>query len=106
MTDMGVPPLTNSTNVLINISPVNEFSPQITHDLSATVTVKENQETGNGLVLIDVNATDKDFGQQGKQGVENIVCRMCTNKYPMCCLGCRRGNPVQVRASGAVTKPR
>lgn len=65
MTDMGVPPMSNSTHVLINISPVNEFPPQFAHGLSALVKVKENQETGNGLVLIDVNATDKDFGQQG-----------------------------------------
>ena len=63
---MGVPPLNNSTYVSINISPVNEFSPQFTHRLSALVRVKENQETGNGLALIDVNATDKDFGLQGK----------------------------------------
>ena len=68
MTDLGVPQRSNFTNVIINILPVNEFSPQFSHSLSAKVRVKENQGIGNGLVLIDVNATDRDFGQQGKQG--------------------------------------
>lgn len=52
--------------MVINIAPVNEFSPQLTHDQSAVVTVKENYDPGNGLVLMDVNATDNDFGVQGK----------------------------------------
>ena len=66
VTDQGLPALSNSTVVTINISPVNEFSPQFTHRQSAPVTVKENLDPGNGLVLFDVNATDKDFGEQGK----------------------------------------
>ena len=66
MTDLGSPPLSNSTIVVINIAPVNEFSPQLTHDQSAVVTVKENYDPGNGLVLMDVNAIDNDFGVQGK----------------------------------------
>lgn len=68
MTDLGVPQLSNSTVVTINISPVNEFSPQFAHNKSAPVTVIENQDPGNGLVLFDLNATDKDFGEQGKLG--------------------------------------
>lgn len=75
MTDQGSPQLTNSTVVTINISPVNEFSPQFTHRQSAPVTVKENQDPGSGLVLIDVNATDKDFGEQGKLGDKSEVNR-------------------------------
>lgn len=71
MTDLGSPPLSNSTVVVINIVPVNEFSPQLTHGQSASVTVKENYDPGNGLVLVDVNATDKDFGEQGKMGQVN-----------------------------------
>ena len=66
VTDLGSPPLSNSTIVVINIAPVNEFSPQLTHDQSAVVTVKENYDPGNELVLMDVNATDNDFGVQGK----------------------------------------
>lgn len=68
MTDMGVSPLINSTLVLINVQPVNEFSPQITNGPSANVTVKENRETGAGVVLFDVDARDYDFGPQGNQG--------------------------------------
>lgn len=75
MTDHGSPTLSNSTVVTINIAPVNEFSPQFTHRQSAPVTVKENQDPGKGLVLIDVNATDKDFGEQGKLGDECEVNR-------------------------------
>ena len=66
VTDMGVSPLSNSTTVTVNISPVNEFSPEFTHSSFSEVNVKENQATGNGLVLFNVNATDKDFGQQGE----------------------------------------
>ena len=65
MTDQGLPALSNSTVVTIQISPVNEFSPQFTHNQSVSVIVKENQHPGNGLVLFDVNAADKDFGEQG-----------------------------------------
>ena len=64
MTDQGLPALSNSTVVTIQISPVNEFSPQFTNQ-SVSVIVKENQHPGNGLVLFDVNAADKDFGEQG-----------------------------------------
>lgn len=67
VTDMGVPQLTNSTLVLINVRPVNEFSPQITNGPSANVTVKENKGTGAGGVLFDVDARDHDFGPQGNQ---------------------------------------
>ena len=67
MTDLGSPTaLSNSTTVVINILPVNEFSPQFTHGHSARVSVRENQSTGDGLVLFDVNATDIDIGEQGK----------------------------------------
>ena len=66
VTDMGVFPLSNSTTVTVNISPVNEFSPEFTHSSFSEVNVKENQATGNGLVLFNVNATDKDFGRQGE----------------------------------------
>ena len=68
MTDQGVPALSNFTVVTIHISPVNEFSPQFTYNQSVTVIVKENQHPGNhsaGLVLFDVTAADKDFGEQG-----------------------------------------
>lgn len=65
MTDQGLPALSNFTVVTISISPVNEFSPQFTHNQSVSVIVKENQHPGNGLVLFDVNAADKDFGEQG-----------------------------------------
>lgn len=65
MTDQGLPALSNFTVVTISISPVNEFSPQFTHNQSVSVIVKENQHPGNGLVLFNVNAADKDFGEQG-----------------------------------------
>ena len=65
MTDQGLPALGNTTVVTIHISPVNEFSPQFTHNQSVSVIVKENQYPGNGVVLFHVNATDKDFGEQG-----------------------------------------
>lgn len=65
MTDQGSPALSNSTVVTIHISPVNEFSPQLTYNQSVSVIVKENRHPGNGLVLFDVNAADKDFGEQG-----------------------------------------
>jgi len=65
VTDQGLPALSNFTVVTISISPVNEFSPQFTHNQSVSVIVKENQHPGNGLVLFDVNAADKDFGEQG-----------------------------------------
>ena len=66
VTDLGSPTaLSNSTNVTILILPVNEFPPQLTHEHSARVSIVENQEVGSGLVLFDINATDKDFGEQG-----------------------------------------
>ena len=67
MRDRGLVSLYNTTNVILHIIPVNEYSPQFTHVKSATFRIKENQECGReGLLLIDLNATDADYGVQGK----------------------------------------
>lgn len=47
---------------------MNEFAPYFTHNTSRDINIKENFNIGDGgLELVDVNATDRDYGIQGQQ---------------------------------------
>jgi hypothetical protein len=74
-TDLGSPkPLHNTSTVIIDVTPVNEFSPYFTHGTLQDINIKENVDVrDNGLELVDVNATDKDYGIQGQQRLIVIV---------------------------------
>lgn len=65
-TDLGKPTSLNSTSTLtVIVKPINEFAPEFTQKTLQTFNLKENVKVGGGLVLVDVNATDKDYGSQG-----------------------------------------
>lgn len=67
-TDLGKPvSLDTRKNLTINVKPVNEYAPQFTYSTLPATKIKENMNVGNGLVLADVNATDKDYGRQGNR---------------------------------------
>lgn len=76
VTDSGTPIAHHSNStVVISIAPVNEFSPQFTHRNSASLSVEENIPVVGRLVLIKVNATDQDFGLQGKCCMSDAIFR-------------------------------
>lgn len=64
--DLGTPDSLNSSVVLnITITAVNEFTPQLLHDSSFNFSIAENQAVGDGVMVVQVNATDQDYGDQG-----------------------------------------
>ena len=63
--DGGSPiPLSNDVLVTIEIESVNEFPPQLLH--SDSLYVKIPEDTAVGSRVTDINATDKDFGLDGR----------------------------------------
>lgn len=65
--DLGTPvSLNTSAELNINISPVNEFTPQLLHDLKFNFSFPENAGVGDGVFVVEVNATDQDYGEQGE----------------------------------------
>lgn len=66
VTDKGTPPKTASISVDVTITPVNEFTPQLSHPSSFNFSIGENVDPGAGIVVFDVNATDGDYGEHGK----------------------------------------
>ena len=64
--DMGTPSF-NSTVVLnITITEVNEFAPQLLHESAINFSFVENGPVGDGVFVMQVNATDQDYGDQGR----------------------------------------
>ena len=72
--------LYNTSAVRISITPVNEYPPRFTHRNSSRFNIQENLPVPNGLVLIDVNATDKDYGPQGNRYVPSCQERSFHSK--------------------------
>ena len=65
--DMGTPQSLNSSVVLhISITPANEFTPQLLHGPSHNFSFPENAAVGDGVPVVQVNATDQDYGDQGR----------------------------------------
>ena len=64
--DMGTPSLNTSVTLNISISLVNEFTPQLQHDSSFNFSFAENAPVGDGVFVVQVNATDQDYGEQGQ----------------------------------------
>lgn len=62
--DRGQVSLSNDVLVTIEIESVNEFPPELQHSESVYVKIPEN--TAIGCRVADINATDKDFGLDGK----------------------------------------
>ena len=62
--DRGQVPLHSDVLVTIEIESVNEFSPELQH--SASIYVKVPEDAAIGSIIADINATDKDFGLDGK----------------------------------------
>ena len=67
VTDLGTPtPRNNTIQVNITIVPVNEFTPQLSHVSSYNFSFVENVSPGiGGVYVLDVNATDNDYGEHG-----------------------------------------
>lgn len=64
--DLGTPQSLNTSVTLnISITAVNEFTPQLQHDSSFNFSFAENAPVGNGVLVVQVNATDQDYGEQG-----------------------------------------
>ena len=64
--DQGAPvSLNSSVELRINVSAVNEFTPQLLHGSSFNFSFLENVGVGQGVFVVQVNATDDDFGDQG-----------------------------------------
>ena len=59
--DMGVVPLTGSSQLLISVLDINEFAPEFSQDGGFEGRVYENKPPGT--VILQVNATDMDFGE-------------------------------------------
>ena len=80
--DLGVPQSLN-TSVLLNISitAVNEFTPQLQHDSSFNFSFAENAAVGDGMLVVQVNATDQDYGEQGRVSfvITSGACQSNTN---------------------------
>ena len=65
--DQGTPQSLNSSVTLnISIVAVNEFTPQLQHDSSFNFSFAENAAVGEGMLVVQVNATDQDYGEQGE----------------------------------------
>ena len=64
--DKGTPPLSTNVTLNITVTPVNEFTPVLNHSSSMNWSYPENVNPGAGVVVIDVNATDQDYGIQGE----------------------------------------
>ena len=65
--DLGTPQSLNSSVILnISITPANEFTPQFLHEASFNFSFAENAGVGDGVLVVQVNATDEDFGDQGR----------------------------------------
>lgn len=65
--DLGTPVSLNSSVVLnISISAVNEFTPELNHSSSFNFSFAENAAVGDGVPVVKVNATDQDYGDQGR----------------------------------------
>ena len=65
--DLGTPQSLNSSVVLhISITPANEFTPQLLHGPSYNFSFPENAAVGDGVPVVQVNATDQDYGDQGR----------------------------------------
>lgn len=62
ISDLGSPPRTESIDIQITVSPVNEYTPQI-HNGPYSESVFEN--TPIGYTIIHVNASDEDAGNDG-----------------------------------------
>ena len=64
--DLGTPERLNTSVVLnVSITAVNEFTPQLTHGTSFNFSFAENADVGDGVFVVQVNATDQDYGDQG-----------------------------------------
>lgn len=78
--DLGVPESHNTSVTLnINITAVNEFTPQLQHNSSFTFSFPENAPVGDGVLITQVNATDQDYGDQGRVSfvITSGRCRLC-----------------------------
>lgn len=65
--DLGTPQSLNSSVVLhISITPANEFTPHLLHGPSYNFSFPENAAVGDGIPVVQVNATDQDYGDQGR----------------------------------------
>lgn len=64
--DMGTPSMNTNVTLNISITPVNEFTPQLQHNSSFNFSFAENVPVGDGVFVFDVNATDQDYGEQGR----------------------------------------
>lgn len=65
--DLGTPERLNSSVQLnISITAVNEFTPQLLHASSFNFSFAENAAVGDGVTVVRVNATDQDYGDQGR----------------------------------------
>lgn len=62
--DKGKVSLSNNVLVSMEIESVNEFPPELQHSDSIYVKIPENTAVGSRVA--DINATDKDFGLDGK----------------------------------------
>ena len=64
--DLGTPVSYNTTvQVNITITTVNEFTPQLQHADTFNFSYPENADPGKGVLVVDVNATDGDYGIHG-----------------------------------------
>ena len=65
--DLGTPVSLNTSLVLnISITAANEFTPQLLHGSSFNFSFAENVAVGDGVIVVQVNATDQDYGDQGR----------------------------------------
>ena len=64
--DLGeVVSFNTSVHVNITIAAINEFTPALQHADNFNFTLAENTSPGDGVVLVDINATDADYGVHG-----------------------------------------
>ena len=64
VTDKGSPPQQAQINVTIELTPVNEFAPVLSHADRESVQMLEDAAVG--ARVFDVNATDQDYGEDGR----------------------------------------
>ena len=62
-TDLGVPPLSTSGTISVEITPINEFAPI---SLSRSQSVNVSEVTAIGTNILNVSATDEDYGNDGR----------------------------------------
>ena len=75
--DLGTPQSLNTSVTLnISITAVNEFTPQLQHNSTFNFSFAENSPVGDGVLVVQVNATDEDYGKQGRVSFV-IISGMC-----------------------------